>query len=107
MSFVVQHGIENNEELAHAGGERGFGVLTIGPQPQTESSDGGITTDSRHCRHIQDAPDLGASTPDTPAAAQFSTIADKWCHQALQAGLSPPNGPVPEPFKSQQTIAAI
>ena len=47
MSFVVQHGIENNEELAHAGGERGFGVLTIGPQPQIESSDGGITTDSR------------------------------------------------------------
>ena len=35
------------------------------------SSDGGIATDSRHCPHIQDVPDLRASAPDTTAAAQF------------------------------------
>src|SRR5450631_3132350 len=64
-SFVVNHGVENNEKLAHAGDERGLGVLPIGTQPQIESSDGGITANSRHRRHIQDAPDLGASTPDT------------------------------------------
>jgi hypothetical protein len=29
VSFVVKHGIENNEEFAHAGDERGLGVLTI------------------------------------------------------------------------------
>jgi hypothetical protein len=75
VSLVVQHGVENNEQLAYAGGERGLGVLSAGTQPQIESSDGGIATDSRHCRHIQDAPDLRASAPDTTAAAQFSTIA--------------------------------
>jgi hypothetical protein len=26
-SFVVKHGIENNEELTHAGGKRGLGQL--------------------------------------------------------------------------------
>jgi len=36
VSFVVKHGIENNEELAHAGGERGLGVLTVGAKPQIE-----------------------------------------------------------------------
>src|SRR5216684_1049577 len=29
MRFVVKHGIENNEELAHTGDERGLGVLTV------------------------------------------------------------------------------
>ena len=85
MSFVVKHDIENNEELAHAGDERGLCVLTIGTQPQIESSDSGIAANSRHRRHIQDAPDLCASAPDTTAAAQFSTIAVKWC-QSGQCG---------------------
>ena len=30
VSAVARHGIENNEELAHAGDERGLGVLTAG-----------------------------------------------------------------------------
>src|SRR5216683_4252529 len=79
MSFVVKHGIENNEELAHTGDEHGLGVLTAGAQPQIESSDGGIAAHSRHRRHIQDAPHLCASAPDTTAAAHISTVAVKWC----------------------------
>jgi hypothetical protein len=46
VSFVVQHGIEDNEELAHAGGERGLGVLTVGTKSQIESSDSGIAANS-------------------------------------------------------------
>src|SRR5271167_2623277 len=83
--FVVKHGIENNEELAHAGDERGLGVLTIGTQPQIESSDGRIAAHTCHRRHIQDTPDLGASTPDTTTAAHASTVAVKWC-QTGQCG---------------------
>jgi hypothetical protein len=36
--FVVKHGVENNEELAHTGDERELGLLAIGTQSQTESS---------------------------------------------------------------------
>src|SRR5712664_3528054 len=79
MSFVVKHGIENNEELAHTGDERGLGVFTVGAQPQIESSDGGIAANSRHGCHIQHPADLGAATPDTTAAAHISTVAVKWC----------------------------
>src|SRR6266851_6063195 len=79
MSFVVKHGIENNEELAHTGDERGLGVLTVGAQPQIESSDGGIAAHSRHARHIQDAPHLCAAAPDTTTAPHISTVAVEWC----------------------------
>jgi len=78
VSFVKQHGIENHEKLAHASDERGLGVLTIGTQPQIESSDGGIAANARYRCHIEDAPDLGASTPDTTAAAHVSIVAVKW-----------------------------
>jgi hypothetical protein len=63
VSFVVQHGIENHEELAHAGDERGLGVLTIGAQSEIESSDSWIAANARYRRHIQDAPNLGTSHP--------------------------------------------
>src|SRR5271168_2817523 len=79
VSFVMKHGVENDEELPHAGGERGLGVFTIGTQPEIEGSDGEIAANSRHRRHVQDAPDLCASTPDTAAAAHTSTVAVKWC----------------------------
>src|SRR6266852_3232719 len=79
VSFVVKHGIENNEELAHTGDERGLGVLTVGAQPQIESSDSGIAAHSRHRRHIQDAPHLCASAPDTTTAPYISTVAVEWC----------------------------
>ena len=85
VSFVVQHGIENHKELAHAGDERGLGVLTIGAQSEIESSDSWIAANARHRRHIQDAPNLGTSTPDTTTAAQTTTVAVKWC-QTGQCG---------------------
>jgi len=78
VSFVENQGIENNEKLAHAGDERGLCVLTVCTQPQIESSDSGIAANFRHRRHIQDAPELFASAPDTTAAAHVSTVAVKW-----------------------------
>jgi hypothetical protein len=53
VSILVTHGIENNGELAHAGGERRLGVLTVATQSQIESSDGGIAANSRHPRQVQ------------------------------------------------------
>jgi hypothetical protein len=79
LSLVVKHGVEDNQEFAHTGDERGFGVLPVGTQPQIESFDGGIAANSRYRRHIQDAPDLGAAAPNTTTAAHASTIAIKWC----------------------------
>ena len=70
MSFVAQHGIENDQQLAHAGGKRRFGMFAPGAQAQIENSDGWIAADSRHRRHVQYPPDLGASAPDATTAVQ-------------------------------------
>src|SRR6185437_5140703 len=78
VRFVAKHGVQDDEKLAHARGEGRFGMLAAGAQPQIESSDSRIAANSRHRRHIQDAPDLGASAPDTTAAAHASTVAVKW-----------------------------
>jgi len=39
VSFGTKHGIENNQQLAHAGGECAFGVLTPGAQLQIKAPD--------------------------------------------------------------------
>jgi hypothetical protein len=85
VSFVANHGIENDHQLAHAGGKCGFGMLAPGAQPQIEASDGGIAADSRDRRHVQDASDLGASAPDATTAAQATAVTVKR-RQARQGG---------------------
>jgi hypothetical protein len=36
VSLIVKHGIENDEELAHTGDQRGLGVLTKCGRPSLE-----------------------------------------------------------------------
>jgi hypothetical protein len=85
MSFSAHHGIENDEQLAHAGGECQFGMFTAGAQPQIEDSDSWIAADSRHRCHVQHSPDLGTPAPDAAAAAQAATVAVEG-RQANQGG---------------------
>jgi hypothetical protein len=60
--FVVKHGIENNEELAHTGDERGLGVFAIGTQPHFHSTDAVIFgTGLVHQTFCAARPGLGAS----------------------------------------------
>ena len=77
MSFAANHGIKNNQQLAHAGGKCTFGVLTPGAQLQIKGSDDRIAADSRHRRHVKDASDLSASAPDATAAAQGAAVTIK------------------------------
>jgi hypothetical protein len=42
VRFVVKHGTENKQELAHTGRERGLGVLTVGAQPQIKVLTAGL-----------------------------------------------------------------
>jgi hypothetical protein len=49
--------------LRMAATSAGLSVLTIGTQPQVESSDGRIAANSRRRRHVQEARHLGAVYP--------------------------------------------
>jgi hypothetical protein len=64
LSFVVKHGVENHEKLAHAGGERRFRIFPARTQLGVEILDNGIGADRGDYGHIQDAPDLRASAPE-------------------------------------------
>ena len=77
MSLGTKHGIENNQQLADAGGKCTFGVLTPGAQLQMKGPDDRIAADSRHSRHVEDAPNLGASAPDATAATQSTAVTIK------------------------------
>jgi len=85
VSFSVQHGTEDDEQLAHAGGECQFGMLTTGAQQQIEGSDGGIVADSRPRRPVQHPPDPGTPAPDATAAGQAATVTVEG-RQANQGG---------------------
>ena len=85
MSLVAKHCIENDEQLAHARGKGWLGMLAPGAQPQIEDSDGRIAADCRDRCHVQDAPDLGASAPNTTSAVQATAITVKR-RQARQGG---------------------
>jgi DNA-binding winged helix-turn-helix (wHTH) protein len=77
VSIAVQHGVENDEEFAHAGGERRLRVFPACPQLSVKVLDDRIGTHGGDHGHVQNAPDLSAATPDTTTAAQFSTVAVK------------------------------
>jgi len=63
--------------LHNAGGEGRFRVFTACTQLGVKVLDDWIGTNRGDHGHIQDAPDLGATTPDTTAAAQATAVAVK------------------------------
>ena len=75
--FAAEHGVENDEQLAHAGGEGRFRVFPARPQLSVKVLDDWIGTNRGDHGHVQDAPDLGPTTPDTTAAAQATAVAVK------------------------------
>ncbi len=77
--------IEDDEQLAHAGGKSRFGMLACGTQLQIEGSNGWIAADSRYRRHVQYTPYFGASAPDATTAPQGTTVTVKR-GQACQSG---------------------
>ena len=85
MSIVVQHGVENHKEFAHARGERRFGIFPACPQLRVKILDYRIGTNGGDHGHVQDAADLGTTAPDATAAAQATAVAVKG-RQAGQRG---------------------
>ena len=61
---MLEHGVEDNKQLAHAGSESQLLGLTSGQQPLVEVPDDGIEATGGQGSHVQDSADPGASTPD-------------------------------------------
>ena len=67
---MLDHGVEDDEQLAHAGCEGQLLRLTCGQQTVVEVPDNGVGAAGYQCPHVQDGSDPSASTPDAAFAPQ-------------------------------------
>ena len=72
--FAAVHGVENHEQLAHAGGEGRFRVFPARTQLGVKVLDDWIGTNRGDHGHIQDAPDLGAQIQRLPCKLPLSRL---------------------------------
>src|SRR5713226_5604707 len=69
------HGIEDGEQLAHAGGESELGSLAGGGKSSVENTDNGIPANGREGGHVEGLAETGSSAPDAPPTPKRAAIA--------------------------------
>jgi hypothetical protein len=72
---MFQHGVENRQPLAHAGGECHLRGFPNRPPSRIERREDGMVAHGRQGAHGPHRPDLRPSTPDRPFATPSATIA--------------------------------
>jgi hypothetical protein len=83
--LVLEHGVENHEQLAHTGGENDLGLFTSPTrgglrQSQSKRPDVFVAAFGAECGHVQRIPDGTAPTANGSNAHELSTIAIEGCH---------------------------
>src|SRR5688572_17423765 len=73
--LVRCHGIENRQELAHTSRQRHLRYFASCTQAFIKLFEDGVIPDCNERTHIQDGPDMGASTPRRAGAPQGATVA--------------------------------
>jgi hypothetical protein len=72
---MFDHGVENREQLAHAGDQSDFERFALGLEPFVEISNHGIVSSSDQGCHVQSAAHRSSATPDATAAFKRATVA--------------------------------
>src|ERR1700683_444648 len=86
---MFEHGVENDQQLAHGRGERQLGGFTAAAKTQIKSLECGIETHCRESGHVEHGPDLSASAPHCAFAAQGAAVAVEWCDPDQLGDLMP------------------
>ena len=71
---MLEHGVEDDQQLAHAGCEGQFIRFASSHQPLVEVPDDGIVATGHQSSHVQDCADPGASAPNGTSASQCATV---------------------------------
>lgn len=74
MSVVFDHGVEDDQQLSHAGGEGDFGFFPLGLEPGIEGFEYGVMASGDEGGHVERRPESGSAAPDASLAAELSTI---------------------------------
>ena len=77
---MLEHGVEDDEQLTHAGCEGQLLRLPSGQQPLIEVADDGVEATSCQRPHVQDCAYPGASAPDGPLASQGAAVPVEGSH---------------------------
>src|SRR3954470_4826150 len=73
--LVLEHRVQNREELSHASGEGNLLRCPSGEQVRVEASQYLVVPDADQRAHVQDGADLGPPSPDGAVSTQRSTVA--------------------------------
>ena len=73
---MLEHGVEDNQQLAHAGGEIQLLRPTSGQQPLVEVPDDGIEAAGYQRSHVEGGAYPGASAPNGAFAPQRAAVPD-------------------------------
>ena len=72
--MMFHHGVQDRQQLAHAGGQGHLCRLPCRPQALVEGLEHRIIPDRHQGTHVQSGPHMGASSPDRPAAPERAAI---------------------------------
>lgn len=72
--FGFEHGVEDDQELAHAGGEDDFGLFAILGESLSEGFDGGVMVFGDQSGHVDHVANGGSSTADVACALVLATV---------------------------------
>ena len=77
---MLEHGIQNEQQLAHAGYESQLLRLTSRQQPLVEVPDDGVAAAAHQRSHVQGSANPGASAPDGPLDSQGAAVPVEGSH---------------------------
>jgi len=85
---VSDHGVEDREELSHAGDLGDFRRFSFGSEPVVKEADDGIPLGGRPDAEVEGGPNRSASTPDHPLTTHLATIPGEGSHTDQGGDLS-------------------
>ena len=74
-STMFEHGVKDDEQLAHTGGEGDLFGFASSTETLVERLDNGVVTGSGEGSHIERGPDGGAPAPDGAPTSEGPTVA--------------------------------
>jgi hypothetical protein len=78
--LVFHHGIENCQELTHAGRQRDLLGFARGPPALIKPFEHWVVPDRDQRPHGSGGPDMGATAPGRPYAPHGPAVSMKWSH---------------------------
>src|SRR6202035_6029396 len=72
--LMSEHGVEHDDEFAHAGGERDLRFLAGRQQSRVKGAQDRIAASGDQCAHIEHGTNLGATAPNRTCTTELAAV---------------------------------